>query len=239
MISRISIFIVLSLVVLVGCTPTRDITYSVKGIEKVSLEDSVHARTHTLGLRIALFEDVRQAAPENGILFLRERETEVNGMDYCINSEKHYKKGTVPAQVAKIMATHIDKRGTFKKVTSDSTALQDYVLTGKITRLYSAQEVSTSAKVGSFFGLIGALATSGATTNGEVVIEFSDLAVRRASDGVQKRIPDVAESFSGELHADAECWCVYDNLNDRLKLAVERLSVAVEQAVAELAMSKP
>ena len=91
-----------------GCTPTREITYNINSIQPVPSLESVSVITRGLTLSIEPFGDIRQTIPENGILFVRERETTLNEKDYCINSEEHYKKNSVPYQVAKIMARHFN-----------------------------------------------------------------------------------------------------------------------------------
>jgi hypothetical protein len=220
-------------IVLLGCTPTREITYSLKDIP-VDSDAATVAVTRNVSLRVEPFEDIRKTVAENGVLFVRERETKLNDKESCINSEEHYKENTVPDQVAKITAGHLGKRRTFKSVVSGKDSVADFFLTGRIRRLYGEQEVSQSAKVGSMFGLIGALATAGATTDGNIVIEFTDLVVHRASDGAEKRLEDVTENFSGELDADAYCWCIYENVNEHVKAAVDRLARSVESGVADL-----
>ena len=221
-----------------GCTPTREITYNISSIQPVSSLESVSVITRGLTLSIEPFDDIRQTIPQNGILFVRERETTLNEKDYCINSEEHYKKNSVPYQVAKIMARHFNKRGTFKYVSSDSNRSSDYYLTGKLRRLYGEQELSSSARAGSYFGLIGALATSGATTNGTIAIEFTDLVVHRKSDGAKIKLEDVQDRFAGELHADAYCWCIYDNVNDQLKLSVDKMAAKIEKSISTLESTK-
>lgn len=236
---RINLMLAVISILIAGCTATREITYSLKSIDPVSSTDSTYAVTRSLRLCVEPFEDDRQTVAENGILFVRERETKLYDKDYCINAEEHYKQNTVPIQVATIMAGHFAKRGTFKSVSSGSKEQSEYSLTGRLRRLYGEQEFSSSARVGSLFGLIGALATAGATTNAKVIIEFTDLVVHRKSDGAEKRLEDVYESFSGELHADAYCWCIYENVNDQMRASVDKLAVLVENAVAELEASKP
>jgi len=137
-----------------------------------------------------------------------------------------------------LCVTSVNKRGTFKYVSSDSNRSSDYYLTGKLRRLYGEQELSSSARAGSYFGLIGALATSGATTNGTIAIEFTDLVVHRKSDGAKIKLEDVQDRFAGELHADAYCWCIYDNVNDQLKLSVDKMAAKIEKSISTLESTK-
>ncbi len=164
------IFLLLA-VSLFGCTPTREITYNMKDVPAVHVGDDSVLVTRNVTLSIGLLEDARQTVAENGILFVRSRETDLHDKTYCINSEEHYKKDMVTQQIANTMASHLKKRGTFKSILVAMKDQTDYRLTGKLKRLYGEQELSSAARTGSYFGLIGALATAGATTDGEILIE--------------------------------------------------------------------
>jgi len=236
--SRLSLLLLVAFLLIGGCTPTREISYSLKDINTYYTSDSLYLNTLRVTLSIEPFADVRQQVADNGILFVRGRETELNEKDYCINSEEHYASDKVTTQVASTIAGHLGKRRTFKSVVSVSKEVSDYYLTGKLKRLFGEQEFSSAARTGSYFGLIGALATAGATTNANVLIEFTDLVLYRKSDGATMKLEDVNESFTGEMPADAYCWCIYDNVNDQLKAAVEKFAVKVEHAVAEMELSK-
>ncbi len=218
----------------IGCSPTQHIAYKVSGIEPISPSVSTFGITRTVSLRVAILQDMRQSVAENGILFVRGRETSINDTTFCINAEEHYNKNLVPNEVAGIIAEHFKKRAAFKSILAGSKGESDYVLSGKLKRLYGKQEYSSAAFVGSMFGLIGALATAGATTNGEIAIEITELTLRRERDGKEKRLDDLIENHVGELHADANCWCIYDNVNKQLKTAVERLAESVEKGIAEM-----
>lgn len=220
----------LALTVVIGCSPTRQVTYDLSDIAPVA--PSSYARKTTL--RVEAFEDARKTIPENGILFVRRRETRIGDSTFCINAEEHYKDRDVPGQLATIMAEHLAKRGFFTSVAAGPSGTEAYVLRGTLRRLFGKQEFSSEARTGSYFGLLGALATAGATTNGTIAIEFTDLTIRRSRDGKEMRLDNVAESLTGELHADAYCWCIYDNVHEHLRTAVGKLAYTVENAVAEM-----
>ncbi|HYQ86562.1 MAG TPA: hypothetical protein VES59_04905 [Bacteroidota bacterium] len=222
-----------------GCTPTREITYDLKDVALRDSTSAVLEITRRIVLDIEPFEDIRQSVPGNDLLFVRERETNIDEKHSCINSEQHYKKGTVADQVAAIIAAHFEKRKSFKNVLAKNNGAADYYLTGKLKRLYGQQEFSTSAQIGSFFGLIGAIATSGAKTNGSIAIEFSELVLHHKSDAKEKPLENFSDTFSGDLHADANCWAIYENVNSQLKTAVGKLAPKIEQAIAELESPKP
>ena len=102
----------------------------------------------------------------------------------------------------------------------------DYVLTGRIAALFGAQETSASAQAGVHFGLIGALATSGATTEGRIDIRLVDLRLRHRN-GTEIPLEDIRIEYDGELPADAYCWAIYPNVNARVREAIAALSESV------------
>jgi hypothetical protein len=233
-------FLAAVVLALAGCTPTRDISYDIKDVMPAdSASTPGFSITKNITLRISPFFDVRDTVPENTVLFVQGRESDVDGKHSCINSEENYKKRTVAGQVTEMMTEHFRKRNTFKMIADTGAGPCDYYLTGDLRSFYGAQEFSTSAKVGSMFGLIGALATSGAKTKGNVVIEFTNLTIHRTSDGNAKPINNYLATYSGDLRADANCWCIFDNVDDQLKLAIDKFAPIVEQAVAELASEHP
>jgi len=146
---------------------------------------------------------------------------------------------THSARTTEEFAAHFEKRKSFKNVLAKNNGAADYYLTGKLKRLYGQQEFSTSAQIGSFFGLIGAIATSGAKTNGSIAVEFSELVLHHKSDAKEKPLENFSDTFSGDLHADANCWAIYENVNSQLKTAVGKLAPKIEQAIAELESPKP
>jgi len=223
---------------LTGCVPSREITYSLDDIQPAAPNDSISSITRGFTLCINPFADVRETIPENGVLFVRERETKLHDADYCINAETHYKPNSIPTQLSALVAAHLGQRRTFKMTSINPGEQSDYSLFGDIRRLYGEQEFSDAARAGSYFGLIGAIATAGAKTKGLILIEFGNLRIRRNRDGAELKIPDIETKFSGELHADAYCWCIYDNVNAQVKTTVEKLALAVERAVAALESSQ-
>lgn len=202
-----------------GCAFNQKLTYE--------MDDIQPERTSRLSdyvLDIQKFKDVRESINENRILFSQPRQTKADGVSSCINSEEHYEKGTVATQISTTISDHLRKKGIFKSVTVDKREAADFYLTGTIRRLYSQQEFSTSAVVGSQFGLIGALLTMNATTPGSIEIEFSDLQIFDKGGKLVGTLGPLRESFKGDLPVDAHCWSAYWNVNAKLKIAVDRLA---------------
>ena len=83
-------------------------------------------------------------------------------------------------------------------------------------RFYGIQKFSTSAAVGVHFGLIGALATAGAKTPGTIIIELSDIKVFDKQNNLIASVGDFRKEYEGEFPADANCLCIYQNMNRKL-----------------------
>jgi hypothetical protein len=211
----------------VGCAGTRDVTYDTTAIRRVYAAP-LRARLHVRRLL-----DARHGHAPSAVLFRGDRETEIGGTSVCVNAEEHYPQGQVAEQVTGLIAAHLQRRGLFAEVTTGAGQRGDYELRGSLRALYGRQETSTAAQVGSQFGLLGALATMGVTSKGHVQIALADLRLLDARGIVRARLDDITFDFEGELSADAYCWAIYDNVNEKLKLAVGQLAVAVEHAVRE------
>ena len=202
-----------------GCAVNQKLTYK--------MDDIQPERASKLGayvLDIQKFRDVRESIDDNRILFSQPKQTKIDGVSSCINSEEHYEKGTVAIQIAMTISDHLKKKGFFKSVTFDKKEAADFYLTGTIRRVFSRQEFSTSAAVGAQFGLIGALVTMNAKTPGLIEIEFSDLEIFDKNGTSVGTINPLKESFSEALPADAYCWSAYRNVNAKLRTVVDQLS---------------
>jgi len=213
-----------------GCASTQSIKY---GLDQIN---AARAAPLPATLDVEVLADQRSGVPENGILFANDRDPTLDGKKLCINAEKHYEAGAVARQVSEAIRAHLEKRGSFERVVLGTATEAKYQLTGTLRSLYGSQEQSTSAKVGSMFGLIGALATAGAKTPGTIRIELVELALVGKNGSVVAKLPDVTETFQGEMQADAYCWAIYSTVNEGLRRAVERLAEQVEREVERTAM---
>jgi hypothetical protein len=90
-------------------------------------------------------------------------------------------------------------------------------LTGKINSLYGEQGFSTAAAVGAQFGLLGALATAGAKTKGKILIDISDIKLFKKDGTLVKDLGSFYKEYNEDFSADAYCWCMYANINEKLK----------------------
>jgi len=145
------------------------------------------------------------------------RETVINKKRMCINSEKHYNKEAVVSQMTRLMVKHINSAKLFTNASYNENIDSVYYLTGTLNSFYGEQEFSVGAVVGAQFGLIGALATANLTTAGKIVIEISDLKLFRKDSILVKDFGNFYKEYNGDFKVDAYCWCIYGNINEKLK----------------------
>ncbi len=205
-------FILFLLLPFVGCTASQKIVYPTREVQ-------VNQPVKTIPMRvdIRILEDNRAAFDANGILFEKPRQVKIEKKNYCINSEKHYaKKDTVVTQLTKLMTDHFNEVQLFERAFYGNGSQGDYYLTGTLNSFYGKQEFSKKAAVGAQFGLIGALATSGATTPGEIVIELANIRLYKNDGTLVKDFGTFYKEYNDDFSADAYCWCIYWNMNEML-----------------------
>jgi hypothetical protein len=121
-------------------------------------------------------------------------------------------------KITQLLVEHMNKAQLFANVSYNTGFGSDYYLTGNLTNFYGEQEFSTEAVIGSMFGLMGALATANLTTPGVIIIEISDLKLfRRDDDALIKNFGSFYREYQGDFKVDADCWCIYRNMNQKLK----------------------
>lgn len=196
----------------VACSVSQKITYSIDDIEYNQANKPIPAL-----VEVRILEDNRANIEENNILFLNPRQVRIDKTNKCINSEKHYSKESVVSQVSKMMVDHFNKARLFNMAFHDKNDFSKYYLTGTLNSFYGEQEYSKGAAIGSQFGLIGALATSGIKTSGKIVIDISDLKLFKKDGTLVKDFGNFYKEYEDEFKADGYCWCIYWNTNDMLK----------------------
>lgn len=217
-------FLILLLgIFLVGCSTARKITYNTQDLQ--TSRSSV-----PILVDVRILEDARMQNAENDILFVGDMQARVNGKTLCINSENRYKKDSVSSQVAQMIAKHFSQLNLFSQTTFNNPA-SDYYLTGKLSSFYGEQLFSAAALVGAQFGLLGALATAGAKTEGTIKIEIKNLKLFKKDGTLVKSLGDFSRVYEDKFPADAYCWCIYDNINLKLK---EYNSELAEKLLLEL-----
>ncbi len=82
-------------------------------------------------------------------------------------------------------------------------------------------------------GLIGALMTMNTKSNGSVVIEFANVTIYDRGGSAVNNVDPIAERFDGQFKVDGYCWSAYWNANEKLKVAVDKLSRSIEAALSQ------
>ena len=204
--------LLLSPLFFIGCTISQKIAYRT---DDLTVSETV--KTIPAVVEVRILEDNRANVEENAVLFDNPRQMKLDGKQTCINSEKHYKKDTVVNQITKIMVDHFNTARLFEMSYYDQNPNSNYYITGTLNSFYAKQEFSTGAVIGASFGLIGALATSGIKTPGDIIIDISDLKLYKKDGTLIKDFGNFYKEYDDEFRADASCWCAYWNANEMLK----------------------
>jgi hypothetical protein len=212
---------------IVGCSPTFRATYDTTTVR------SAPGPRLDVALDLEVLRDARRRHAPSTVLFRGESVVEIDGEDSCVNAEASYEAG-IARQVTDTVAQHMARRGVLRAVTVQSTARTDYRLSGEIGALYGVQETSGQAQTGAAVGgLIGGIIAATATAPTRVRIVFRNLAIHDSTGRIVARPADVVLDFQGELGADAYCYAVYANVNEKLREAVDQLAANVEGALRE------
>lgn len=227
---RIGLLLALTFVS-VGCSVTHDVGENTTPVHRV------YARPQHAELSVRPLLDQRAADADNRALLSASDELEVRGETQCVNGERNYRGNQAPGQVTRFLSRRIRERGAFKDVTVSGAG--SYVLSGTLATFYGRQEISGAARTGVMFGLIGALATSGAKTDGAVRVALRDLVLEDRITNRRIPLADIEVTRQGELAASASCMTIYQHVDDALSDAATRLAEAVEHALAEPAPRQP
>ena len=206
------LLLLLSPLFFIGCTVSQKITYKT---DDLSVSES--SNTIPVMVEVRILEDNRANIEENAVLFDNPRQIKLDDEQTCINSEKHYNKEAVVNQITKIMVEHFNNAQLFKMSYYDQNPSSNYYLTGTLNSFYSEQKYSTGAAIGASFGLIGALATSGIKTPGDIIIDISDLKLYKKDGTLVKDFGNFYKEYNNDFKTDANCWCAYWNANEMLK----------------------
>jgi hypothetical protein len=212
-----------------GCSPS--INYSVSGahaIENKSLGQ--------LTLSIQPLVDKRKALS----YFKEELFDRRGGTDEeCYNFEFRYKK-IIPAEKMSLMlAKHLDSSRLFKKVTYNNKESADLFLAGDIISFAGRTNVNETARttkaVGSQFGLIGAVVSTGAVATMksffDLEIKYSNIVVSDKKGNILYNIPEFTTNEQKEIGAVTNCAQVYGLLNAELKKHNQKL---IDKIAAEM-----
>ena len=207
-----------------SCSTLQKITYKTDDIIPISLKPI------PITVEIKEFVDIREEMQENQVLFhLNKNMRKFKGATTCINSEHFYKNPneTVSFQVSRIFAEHLHLAKVFDTVIFNQTNIADYFITGDLSYLYGEQPASNVhsnnvVMAGLMFGAIGG-AIAAATSKPDqkrppqIVIEIKDLNLYRKNGELVKHFGDFRREYDEKLPVNASCWCIYKNVNDKLK----------------------
>jgi hypothetical protein len=214
---------------LVGCAMTQRIGYKTD-----TLPYQPDLTPIPISVNVLFLTDNRAQNSENEVLFTQAHSAAVNHKSVCINSEKNYKKDSVAAQLTQMMVNHFNHARLFNYCTCNNESGCDYYLTGTLNTFYGEQEFSTAAAVGAQFGLIGALATAAVKTPGKIIFDISDIKLFKKDGTLVKDMGGFYKEYKEELPADAYCWCIFNNINQKLIEYNTYLTEKIRNDLAEL-----
>ena len=196
--------------IMVSCKPAQKIAYNTDKLQ------AMNTGNINLSLSVQTFEDIRSQSEINATHFAAKQwQLKINGEKSCINSEVLYKT-PVTEQMTAIFVQHLAKKIPQMRVFANQKEYADYYLEAKVKHLYGIQKFSSAAAVGAQFGLIGALATAGAKTHGTIIIELTDIKVFDKQNNLIATVGDFRKEYEGDFSADANCYCIYQNVNQKL-----------------------
>lgn len=223
---KTKVILLAALTSLTSCTINQRILYSTEDVQK-----SQDQQLTTLVFDVEEFTDRRRENPDNEILFTNPKNVLIDGKTRCINSEKNYKNEPVTLQLSKMLVAHLNTRNSFKTVVLNKKDTADYYIKGDLRNFYGNQKFSTAAAVGAQFGLIGALATAGVKSEGKIVFEINDIIIYDRNNNIIKTIDSFKREYNGDFPADAYCWCMFQNVNIKLKEYFTELIGTVESEI--------
>jgi hypothetical protein len=215
----LTVIVILALIVFTSCTPSRSIIYSVNSIISA---DTI--KTIPINVDIRIFKDNRASIAENRILFTNSRGITIDGKKFCINAEFYY-KAPVANQITQIFVKHANKVQLFTNANYNESIDGDYYLTGTLNSFYGKQEfpaseVADAALIGALFGAVGGTIAASAIdtkSHGTIIIDISDLQLFRKDGTLVRDFGSFHKEYTGIFETDANCGCIYGNLNSKLR----------------------
>jgi len=196
---------------LISCMANQWITYPTSSItppEKVA--------TIPIRVDVTMLTDNRMNIEQNKKLFTYPREVLINKKRYCINSEEHYRKEAVASQITKLLVEHINNAKLFTHASYQKNIENEFVLSGTLNSFYGEQKFSDNAVVGAQLGIVGVPVITN-ESSGKMVIEISDLRLMKKDGSQIFHFENFRKEYTGDFQADPDCWCVYQNINEKLQ----------------------
>ncbi|MEW5754946.1 MAG: hypothetical protein AB1810_01450 [Pseudomonadota bacterium] len=212
-----NIFVVISIMIVSGCSTMQPIKYS---LDDVSVSSSQLSKVK---VKVAPIADSRKSKDQNKVLFTSgNRMSTYKGRDVCLNSEEHYETDKVSSQITEMLIAHLIKKYPDVEIVKGN-ASPDFEITAEIGDFIAIQDRSMTAAVGAQFGLIGALLTANTTSSGGISISIDNVVIKSQSGEVVSSIGAISKQWKGEFNVDAYCSSPYWNINEKLKIVLEDL----------------
>lgn len=221
-----------------GCVIKKNIYYDTQSVLR-NLDKPVKKKS----ICILTFNDIRKDVAGNEIYIQKPREIYENKEIYCINSELHYRKVPVAQQMAWMLADHLTKRGTFKNVTVNKKDSADYIIECNLARITGKQHLpkvikEAMAAGGAIGGAVGGVIAGASVANikSKAFVSFAltDVKIYDKDMKLLIEMGSFAKDYEEELHPDANCWCSYENVRNKLKEFYSELVFEIENRISEL-----
>ena len=181
-----------------------------------------------LVLNVKLLKDNRQNDPNFKMLTKGKANQPLKDKAFCVNAESQYLKGSVPEQISRVLVNHFNKRKTFKNVFFNK-GLADYYLTGSLFSYFGRQDHVKSNPYNQFYKSYG-------ISEGVVIITLTDVMIWDKDMKAIKNLGTIKRVYGYESMDDVECHCVYQAVDEKLKLYYSEL---IGQIEAEIKLLNP
>jgi hypothetical protein len=237
--------LILATVLFTSCSLGQYVIYSVNLITPPET-----VQTIPITVNVKIFVDNRANIESNKMLFVDKcRETIINNKAFCINSEGYYitYKESVANQLSQMLVKHFNKAKLFANTSFNDEIGNDYFLTGTLNSLYGMQEFTPTEPRANYeekvregillFGAIGGAIAAASNLNspGKVIIEISDLNLFRKDGTLIKDFGNFHKEYEGVFPVNANCRCIYDNVNARLRDFTTELIEKIRAELLEVA----
>ncbi|MBL0191893.1 MAG: hypothetical protein IPQ18_11295 [Saprospiraceae bacterium] len=179
-----------------------------------------------LVLNVIQLKDKRGQDPNFKMLTTGKASHPFKDKAYCVNDEEKYKKGSASWQISTVLAKHINKRKTFKKVLLNRDSA-DYHLSGSLFSYFGRQDHVKSNPYNQFYKTYK-------VSQGSVIITLTDVKILDKDKKLIKDFGDIKRVYNYESMDDQECTCVYQAVDQKLKLFFNELIPKIESEIKSI-----
>jgi hypothetical protein len=168
------------------------------------------------------------------------KKVEEGDQTWRTNYRARYANTNLGEDVSKLIAAHLTHSGLFERVTTESTAGADFVLSGTLSEYSAMGKINSAAETGQAvaagFGLVGALvgaaSTAGSETEIRVSLKLDDLKLaRKSGDLLWQDSITVRTNFSAHFNNAGEAM-VFKHADEALKTAVAEMIQRIGSTLA-------